>query len=165
MSLEGDHTKWADTLTKISFSLRGSIHQTIGYSPHFGLFGQEKICHGSTYGLLRKLDAVAENDLYVQYHPDKISKLHENLMENINKSHTKFERSYNLRSRIRNFLPGQIVFRKLYHLSDSTKKFCYKFAQPYEQCKVKYKAGHNRYMLEDMNGKELRITHTKDIKE
>ena len=165
MLVENDQTRWEESLNKLAFSLRSSVHQTIGYSPHYALFGQEMICHGSAYQLLRKLDAVGECDLLVQFHPDKIAKLHENLMDNIQKSHDRFEKNYNLRARERNLIPGQIVYRRLFHLSDASKKFNAKLAAQYSKCRIKKKIAHNRYLLEDLNGKEIDIYHTKDIRE
>lgn len=164
MQLENDQTKWVESLNKIAFSLRSTVHQTIGYSPHYALFGQDMICHGSSYKLLKQLDALAENDLQVQYHPDKMSKLHENLMDNIQKAHGKFEKHYNLRSRVRTFTPGQTVYRRLFHLSDASKSFNSKLAPKFAKCKVKSKVSDNRYLLEDLKGKELGTFHTKDIK-
>lgn len=165
MHLESDQTQWADSLNKIAFSLRSTIHQTIGYSPHFALFGQEMICHGSAYSLLKKLDVLSESEFTVQNHPDKMQKLHKNLMENIKKSHDKFERNYNLRARVRNFSPGDEVYRRMFHLSDTTKNFNSKLAPKFQKCRIKAKVSHNRYLLEDLSGKELSIYHTKDIKQ
>lgn len=164
MQLENDQTKWVESLNKIAFSLRSSVHQTIGYSPHFALFGQDMICHGSTYKLLKQLDALTENDFQIKYHPDKMSKLHTNLMDNIYKAHEKFEKHYNLRSRVRRFTPGQVVYRRLFHLSDASKSFNAKLAPKFAKCKVKSVISENRYALENFKGKDLGTYHTKDIK-
>lgn len=165
MQLQKDQSKWDETLNNIAISLRSTTHQTIGCSPHYALFGSDKICHGSTYELLSKLDALKENDFRVVDFGQRMNTIHSNLMENFRKAHEKSQKHYNLRSRERNLQIGQTVYRKLFHLSSAPKKFNSKLAPKFSQCRVKQKLGNSRYILEDFNGKELGTYHTKDIKQ
>lgn len=54
------HTTWDKYLSEIACALRNSVHETIQNSPHFVLFGYNKINHGDDYKLLRELNALSD---------------------------------------------------------------------------------------------------------
>jgi len=62
-SLKNDHTQWDINLTSISCALKNSIHTSIGKSTYHALFGVNMVTHGSTYQLLRNLNALDESTL------------------------------------------------------------------------------------------------------
>lgn len=163
LQLEKDHTKWDQGLTNIAFALRSSVHSTTGMSPYFALFGNNMVCHGSSYKLLHKLGCLQE-DIEIPTQKDKMRRIHDELMEKISEAHEKNERRYNLRTRKRKFSVGQIVFRRLFHQSDLAKHFNAKFAPKFGKSRVKEVISDNRILLEDLNGKVIGPYHSKDIK-
>lgn len=163
MQLQADHTRWDEGLTSIAFALRSAVHDSIGVSPHFAMFGTNKICHASAYDLLRKLDCLAEPEMQTDY-AGKIQKVQETLLQNIKRAHERNEKNYNLRSRKLQLKPNQEVFRRLFHQSDFAKCYNAKFAPKYAKCRVSKILGNNRVLLEDLKGTPLGQFHTKDIK-
>lgn len=164
LQITENHSKWDQNLHSIEFSLRSTTHETIGVSPHFALFGSEMICHGSIYELLRKLHCLEETDFRIQSDTSKIQRIRKELMDKIRLVNEKNSKTYNLRSRKRDFTVNQIVFRRLFHLSNAPNKFNAKFAPKFEKCKIKEVLGNNRYVVEDFNGKIVGTFHSKDLK-
>lgn len=164
LQIKEHHNKWDEALTSIAFTLRSTIHETIGMSPHFALFGNEMICHGSNYELLRKLSCLDEPELRTQTKDTKLQQIHKEIMDKIHLTNEKNANTYNLRSRNRDLSENQLVFRRLFHLSDASNKFVSKFAPKFEKCRIKKVLGNSRYVLEDLNGKTLGTYHSKDLK-
>uniref|UniRef100_T1GZR4 Uncharacterized protein n=1 Tax=Megaselia scalaris TaxID=36166 RepID=T1GZR4_MEGSC len=92
-------------------------------SPHKALFGHDKICHGSSYELLKKLDCLNEPDFKVYSDPDKIKKIQNSIMDKIRMAHERNEKRYNLRVRKPLWKIGQVVFRRLFPQSSMIKNF------------------------------------------
>uniref|UniRef100_T1GIE9 Uncharacterized protein n=1 Tax=Megaselia scalaris TaxID=36166 RepID=T1GIE9_MEGSC len=111
------------------------------------------VCHGSTYKLLRQLDCLKEPDIQVISKPDKMRKIHDEIMTKIQEAHERNEKRYNLRSRERKFHLGQTVFRRLFHQSELSKHFNQKFANKFSKCKITAILSDNRFQIEDDNGK------------
>lgn len=133
-------------------------------SPHFALFGHDMICHGSVYGLLRKLNCLEENEFRVEAKHDKMRRIYNNIIEKIYECHERNERRYNLRSRKAKFVVGQTVFRRLFHQSDLSKHFNAKLAPKFGKCRIKEVVSDGRVILEDLNGKLIGLYHSKDLK-
>lgn len=51
--IKDDQTTWDVELSSIASALRNSVHQSTGHSPHYIVFGQHMIKHGSEYQTLR----------------------------------------------------------------------------------------------------------------
>lgn len=123
--LKGDQTHWDRHLTDIAESLRSSIHQTIGCSPYFALFGQQMLAHADEYELLRKLGTYDDN---VLDRTDRLRLIRKSIMENITTAFENSAKRYNLRSSSRTFNVGDTVYRRNFAQSDATRKFCAKLA-------------------------------------
>lgn len=165
LQISGEHKRWDEYLTQIGFALRSTIHSSIGMSPHKALFGQDMVCHGSDYQLLKKLDCLNEVDVNVLADTDKIRKLQTDLLNKIKLAHSKNERTYNLRVRKSNWIVGQEVYRRLFHQSDFGKQFNAKFAPKFEKCRVKEILADNRLVLENLKGNVIGTYHSKDVKQ
>lgn len=76
-------------------------------------------------------------------------KIHDSLMEKILDEREKKEKRYNdnLRSRKRQFYLGQIVFPRMFHQSDVSKRFNTNFAQKFVKCKIATMLSDNRFQL------------------
>lgn len=78
-------------------------------------------------------------------------------------AYEKNRRTYNLRSRSRNFDVGQIVPRRNFVQSNLLKHFNAKLAPTGIRSKVIEKVGNNNYILQDLNSKSKSMYHAKDI--
>lgn len=164
MQIGKDHTRWDEGLNQIAFALRSCVHEGIGISPHKALFGHEKVCHGSAYDLLRKLDCLNEPDVRVLSDPDRIKRIQSELMNSIRAAHERNENKYNLRVRKPKWRIGQEVYRRLFPQSVFSKNFNAKFSPKFSKCRIREILADNRLLLEDLQGKVIGIHHSKDIK-
>uniref|UniRef100_T1GXX3 Peptidase A2 domain-containing protein n=1 Tax=Megaselia scalaris TaxID=36166 RepID=T1GXX3_MEGSC len=86
------------------------------------------------------------------------------ISENLEKSHKRYEKCYNLRSRPVKFHQGQEVFKRNVILSDKNKHINAKLCPKFMKCKVRNVLAENRYELETEKGKFLGIYHAQDIR-
>lgn len=159
-----DHSSWDLLLNEIKSAYLSSFHHTLKMSPFEALFGTTMVQHGSEYPLLKRLQSVHECGTNVLAKKDKLQILHKHLMELINKSNEASAEKYNLRTRVRVFLPGQEIYCRTFHLSSFKDNFNKKFAPKFRKCRILRQCGSNRYELEDLAGKSLGIYHTNDLK-
>lgn len=158
-----NHATWDVMLHKISMALRSGYHQSIGTSPYYAAFGQNMILHGSSYELLRKLQALSGTDVQILPNDVKINRLHERIQENLQKAHDQNEKQYNLRATTKSYDQGQEVYRRNFVLSDKSNKICKKFCKKFVKVRIRKVLGANRYETEDLSGKYDGIYHGKDI--
>lgn len=157
------HTLWDKYLPEIGCALRNSFHETIQYSPHYLLFGYNKINHGNDYKLLRELDALSEGDITLPL-PVRLALVHEEVKNSMQIAYEKSAKQYNLRSRPKNYEIGDTVFVRTHPLSDASKKFCSKLAPQFMKAIVNKKFGTVNYELKNEQGKILGKYHAKDMK-
>lgn len=159
-----DHSRWDEKLTEIAGALRNSINISTGYSAYRLVFGRNMITHASHYDLLRKFDAV-NGDLEILDPNDLSQIISESVRKNLQKSHEKGAKVYNIRSREIDYKPGQEVYRRNFIQSDFQKGINSKLAPKFLKSRIRSKLGHARYEVEDMTGKLIGIFHAKDIRQ
>ena len=120
--------------------------------------------HGSTYKILDTLGCLSGEDMDIRTNSDKLSKIRQNLRENLTIAHNKAAKTYNLRSRPVQFQKGQLVFIKNHVMSSMSKCINRKFMPKYTKCRIKDRIGNNLYDIEDQNGKYIGKYHASDIK-
>lgn len=161
-----DQQTWDTELSAIGSSLRNNIHESTGYSPHYLVFGQNFVNHGSCYRLLRELDALPESDIDVLAPPDFRQLVGEQVRKNLQSAYNRHEELYNRRSRDVTFTEGQEVYRRNFRLSNFAKGENAKLGKQWVKARVKQKLGHAMYELEDLNGQTLKLPyHAKDMKQ
>lgn len=101
-----DQRNWDKYISSINCSLRNSLHQTIGKSPYYVIFGQNMLTHGKDYKVLRNLELLTEGSAQLAKE-DEFSVIRETIKSKMQAAHDKTTRMYNLRSRMREFQPGQ----------------------------------------------------------
>lgn len=119
--------------------------------------------HGSSYELLKKLQALGGIDVQILPNDVKMNRLHQRIQENLQKAHDQNEKKYNLRATVKNFNEGQEVYRRNFVLSDKSNKICKKFCKKFVKVRIRKVLGANRYETEDLSGKYDGIYHGKDI--
>jgi len=153
---------WDEYISSINCSLRNSLHTTIGKSPYQIVFGQNMICHGKDYQLLRNLNLLTEATAELN-RTDQFALLRKSIQSKIEAAYKKNTRTYNLRSRPRSYEIGDEVIRRNFAQSNMATHFNAKLAPVGIRARVKAKKGQSLYVLEDMQGKEMGTYHAKDI--
>lgn len=168
-----NHKTWDVNLQELACAYRISQSEVTGSSPYFINFGCEMITDGLEYQSEREkgMHVVSEGieglttETDLNQKVSKLKQLRTFVKENLMKAHEKTKHQYNLRHRPIKFDPGDLVWKKEYSLSDSSKHFTAKlgkkFTGPY---KIKTKLGINVYELEDQQGKSKGNWHIKDLK-
>lgn len=162
--LKNDHRLWDVHLSEIAGALRSAIHQSTKQSPHFAVFGYHKIDNGKTYALLRETELLNVPEIEILPVNYRLPLVHEKILKELQNAFENYSKGYNLRSSVRSFEPGQIVYVRQHHLSDKSKQFSSKLAPVYSPAVVDSKIGNVIYKLNDEHGKFIGTYHTKDIK-
>mgnify|MGYP003483759657 FL=1 len=85
--LEGDHRDWDTHLSEIECSLRSSMHEAIGTSPYFALFGQQMYNSGPDYELARKLQALGDAEIDILTRKDNLQLIRQSIKDNLHKAY------------------------------------------------------------------------------
>ncbi|KAH8354056.1 hypothetical protein KR067_011560, partial [Drosophila pandora] len=144
----------------INAALRNSIHQSIGISPYFAVFGQHMLNHGQDFKLLRNLNLLSEGSARLP-RADEFQQIRSNIDKYVSKAYERNKRSYYLRCRPRTFEVGQNVIKR--NFFKAAQNVNAKLAPVGMRARIKKKLGQSCYLLEDMNGKEIGKYHAKDI--
>lgn len=122
------------------------------------------ILHGSSYGILEKLQCINGEDTNIENNVDKLTKIREKIRRNLDIAHEKATKIYNLRSRPIYYRVGQYVYRKNHILSNMCKRINKKFMPKFIKCRISKKFGNNLYGVEDLKGKYVGKYHSHDLK-
>lgn len=160
-----DHRNWDVNISVIASSLRNSVHESIGYSPHFVVFGRQQVQHGSAYALLKRLNDLPPSDTIVLPPPDFQNILYKQIQDRLRRAHSKNEVTYNTRSKFVSYVSGQELFRRNFTQSDFTRNYNAKLAKKFIKCRIVRKIGTVMYELEDMHGVPIPMKyHAKDLR-
>lgn len=163
--VEDDHQNWDVHISSIGSALRTAVHQSIGYSPFFAVFGRQPIQHGSTYELLNRLGMLPSELTSPLSPPDFQNILYDQIQERLRIAHETHERVYNTRTRFVSYVPGQEVYRRNFVQSDFKKMFNAKLAKKFVKCRIVSKIGNVMYEVEDMQGNPIAMKyHAKDLR-
>ena len=161
--LKEEHTRWDEHLHEVACALRNSVHESVGASPYFLLFGQHYVQHGNSYKLLKKLDSLQEHEVEVLPSEVQPALVYDKVRKHLETAYQRNASRYNLRARPVNFSVGQEVYVRNFALSDATKQFSAKLAPKFNKCRIRRKVGNVNYELVNLDGKVLGIYHAKDI--
>lgn len=163
--LDSDQQNWDVHISSIASALRSAVHQSIGYSPYFAVFGRRFVQHGSNYELLKQLRSLPTDDLSILPPPDFQNVLCDQIRQRLSDSHENHERVYNTRTRFVSYIPGQEVYRRNFVQSDFKKMFNAKLAKKFVKCRIVRKIGNVMYEVEDMQGNLIAMKyHAKDLR-
>lgn len=160
--LKKDHRDWDQNLSSISCALRNACHQSIGCTPYKALYGFNMITHGTSYKLLRSLDALEDSEVPLN-REDHLLLLRNDIQQKLEKAYETNVKQYNLRARPISFEVGDEVFHRNFVQSDAEKKISAKLCPVFIKSKVIQKIGNCMYLLEDSDGKTAKY-HAKDIR-
>lgn len=161
-----DQQTWDSELSAIGSALRNNIHESTGFAPHYLVFGQNFINHGSSYRLLRELDSLPESEVEVLSPPDFRQIIGDRVRKNLQSAYHRHQQAYNRRSRKVTYSVGQEVFRRNFALSNFAKAQNAKLGKQWLKCRIVRKLGESTYELEDLNGNAIKLPHhAKDLKQ
>lgn len=162
--LHNKHKEWDLHLGEISNALRDGVHESLGCTPYFTLFGLNKINHGSVYSILREVECLGAGEIEPIVLNDKMALIHKEVRAKLIQAYDKYSKHYNLRTRPVHFYPGQKVFLRNFTQSDAAKGISAKLSDKFVKAIIKEKKGNVNYILTDENNKILGMYHAKDIR-
>lgn len=152
LNQEKDHRNWDQNVHQIARAIRTSVHDSTGYTPYFLNFGRNMVSNGSEYEALKE----SETPKSPQQASDDMKQLHLQVQQNLLKAYQKYSTPYNLRANYRHqFQKGDVVYKKMVHLSDKSRNFVGKFANKFEKVRITEVLGTNTYALERLNGQKI----------
>lgn len=153
-------------ISSIGSALRNNAHSSTGYSPHYLVFGQNFVSHGSCYRLLQELESLPEDMVEVLPPPDFRQLVGEQVRKNLEAAYTRHGNAYNSRRRDITFSVGQEIYRRTFRLSNFAKGLNAKLRKQWVKARVVKVLGKAMYELEEMNGKRIKLPyHAKDMKQ
>lgn len=158
------HKDWDNHIHEIASALRNVVHSSTQYSPHFLVFGEHKLNHGSEYDVLRLLNFDDDNNLSLCSKTDRLNMVREDVIKHLKEAHSKNSNRYNLRSRVRKFEPGQTVYIRNFTLSDKSKDYSAKLAPKFLKAIISRPIGTVSYEIMNDKNKILGVYHLNDIK-
>lgn len=165
--IKDNHRLWDQDLSKLGFALRSAVSEATGFTPAYLTFGRELNASGSGFGLVRDWSQVPEmQDETPTDHLKKLIDIYKIVNTNLNKSHQRNAKHYNLRRRPAEFEVGDSVLKRNFVQSNAADYFSSKLTDRYVgPYKVKQKISPNVYQLEDISGKQIGNWHVSDLKQ
>lgn len=158
--LDSDHRDWDLYVPKIACALRTAEHESTGFTPYKINFGKSMETDGKRLPLVVNDD----NNNVVEDKIIKLNNIREKVQLNLKNAYQKYSRNYNLRTKPIEFLPGEIVLRKNFALSNAGARFNAKLAPQYIKFRIREKLGASTYLLEDLIGKVVGKFHANDLR-
>lgn len=160
-----NHQNWDVHISAIASALRNSVHESIGYSPYFVMFGRQQVQHGSAYALIKNLNGLPMPNTVALPPSDFQDILRQQIQDRLQRAHDKHEAVYNTRSKFVSYVPGQELYRRNFTQSDFAKNYNAKLAKKFLKCRVVRKIGTAMYELEDLQGAPISMRyHAKDLR-
>lgn len=155
-----NHRNWDNYLAKIACAIRTATHEATKLTPFFVNFGREMLVNGKSHNFSNQKDV---------FDAEARSRALEDVRADVKRRLAKISasscKSYNLRRRNVKYYVNDLVWRKNFVLSESSKYFNAKLAPkyigPYKVLKI---VSPWTYELADQAGKSQGIWHTKDLK-
>lgn len=165
--IKDNHRLWDQDLSKLGFALRSAVSETANYSPAYLTFGRELNATGEGFNLLKDWEQIPVEREETPHLKtlENLTNIYKVVKKNIEKSHQKNEKYYNLRRREVTFKVGEQVLKRHFIQSNAANFFASKLAPRYTgPFKIKQKLTPNVYELEDPGGKSLGNWHVTDVK-
>jgi hypothetical protein len=166
--IDQDQRKWDNDLDRVACALRIARHEATRQTPYYLNFGTEMIDHGSEHERRRvreSLDEAPPDDNAAEaperdrLSGSKLDRIRCLVAGLINKYRDKAKRYYDAKRREIEYSVGDLVWKKSYPTTDSTKHFSAKLAKQFTE-----RIGKNVYGLVDDLGVFKGKWHVKDLK-
>lgn len=146
--------EWDANLSELNCAVNTSFHTSTKFSPFSVLYGYEMKTNANAY---------TAGDKETVHAPQFIA-IREKVAKYLREAYEKSKQRYDLRTTDISYSENDIVWKKNTILSNAGEYLSSKLLDRYVKCVVKAKVGSNSYLLTDMNGKEIGVHSTKDLK-
>lgn len=163
--IQTDQSRWDENLSKIECSLRSTIHSSTGATPYYALTGYNMITHAQAYDILRKLGSIEDGENLILPKASHMQLIHQKIKEKLHSAYERNVKSYNKRSRIITYHPGQEIYRKNFVQSNFAKGINAKLCKPWLKCRVRKAVGKSQYEIENLNGQLIGVIHAQHLKQ
>lgn len=132
------------------------------HSPHYLVYGREKHQSGTEH---RVISDVNDTWKSLEEQEESMGVVYDQVAEEQRAAFEKNKRRYDLRSTVRSFKEGDLVFIKNYKQSSAGNNYTYKLAPVKIECRIKavVKGTKNMYVIADMSGRELGTYHANQL--
>lgn len=157
--IDNDQRDWDLEVPKIACALRTAEHDSAGFSPYKINFGKSMEIDG------KRLSTPSMVEPYnIENNVCKLNKIREMVVENLKSAYHNYSKNYNLRAKVVNFEPGEVVLRKNFALSNAGERFNAKLGPQYLKYRIREKLGACTYLIEDFTGKVVGKFHANDLR-
>lgn len=146
---------WDAHLAEIGCALNSAVHTSTNFAPYTVIYGYNMCTDGNDH--LPVDVAQRPNNMTLE-------RIREQVARNLRAAYEKNKRRYDTRTREIKYDVGDTVWKVHNSLSNAGQYYSSKLADRYVKCKIVAKTGSNTYRLSDMNGRDLGIYSTKDLK-
>lgn len=153
-----NHRHWDARLPELQLALRTATNEITGYTPYFLVFGREFMHNPVEYSLLLN----CSSDIHIAALQDRTNHF-KLVLERIRSNHAKNKAVYDKKRTHKEFEVGDVVFRRVFGLSDASKNISAKLLPRFEMNIIAAKHSALSYELVDMNSKPMGNYHIKDI--
>lgn len=165
-----NHRLWDQVLPKIACAIRTCRHEVTGLTPYFVNFGREIVLSGRDHkgqDLENEPINIARGKVEDFTHrSEAFVRVYKDIKLRLQQAYEKSKNRYDLRRRVMEYLPNQLVWRKNFVLSDASKYFSAKLADKYVgPFMIHRRVGRDNYELKDLSDKVLPGTwHSSHLK-
>lgn len=146
---------WDLNLAEIGCALNSAVHSSTNFPPYTVLLGYNMCTDGKHH---LPIDVAEPNERKT------LEKIREQVAQNLRSAYETNKRRYDLRTRDVQYNVGDLVWKIHTSLSNASQYYSSKLADRYVKCQVAAKTGTNTYRLTDMQGRDLGIYSTRDLK-
>lgn len=156
------HTDWSEVLDKVVMELNSAPRMPTGRSPHSIVFGKERSQNGAEHRLIHDENANLSRTGTEQ---ERREMTNEAVAEQARASFVKNRNQYDLRTTIRKFKHGDVVYLANTKQSSAGSQYAQKLAPLRKMGIVKEKVSGSKdiYVVVDQNGKELGNYHATQL--
>lgn len=167
--VKDNHKDWDKLLPKLACAMRTQVHEVLGYSPYFVVFGREFPVNLESVKLRDdegfEIDQSVLSKEKFELRSNAFQKLYAEIKERVTKAAERNKKYYDLRHRDVRYEIGDKVYRRNFPQSDATKHFSAKLAPKFVGPFVIFKkVSPWVYKLKDLEGNFRGQWHVKDLK-
>lgn len=133
--ISDNHRNWDVVLPSIGCAIRTARHEVIGLTPYFVNFGREMMLSGKDHSskFVKDQPLVVPTNLEdtFKHRSEALTRVFDDIRLRLQQAYEKSKSRYDLRRRVVEYLPNQVVWRKNFVLSDASKYFSAKLADKF----------------------------------
>lgn len=151
---ESTQRNWDVNLPEISCALNSAKHSSTQYPPYTVLYGYDMCTNGRDYVAVE-----STRD------PSKILQtIRQRVNENLRAAYERNKIRFDKKTRQIEYQPDEFVWKAKTTLSNLIDGYCSKLGDRYLKCQIARKCGSNSYMLKDLNGREIGVYSTEQLR-